>query len=334
MEIAVIGAGSWGTAIAHLLGSSGHHIHLLARSDETAQYMNMHHRNPKYLKSALLSENIMATASAEDALASAECAVIATPSSYLRETAEAIAPCVTPGLPLINCSKGVEAGTGELASQILEDVFGDGAKIAALSGPTHAEEVVKGIPSAAVCAASDEDTSAFFADLFAAPVFRTYTSSDIVGVELCGAFKNVIAIAVGIAYGIGNGDNTAAMLMTRGIAEMSRMVVACGGNAVTCMGLAGCGDMIATCMSQHSRNRRFGQYYAARGRSLADFETDTHMVVEGAVACCTLKTLEERYGVELPITDSVRHIVWEGADPVSEARFLMERPLVGEFYGI
>lgn len=334
MEIAVIGAGSWGTAIAHLLGSSGHRVSLVARSDEVARHINEFHANPNYLKGAELSENVFATASAEEALRSAECAAIAAPSSFLRDTAETIEPYVRESLPLINCSKGVEAATGKLASQIFEEVLGNASRIAALSGPTHAEEVVKDIPSAAVCASASEATAAFFADVFAAPAFRTYTSTDIVGVELCGAFKNVIAIAVGISYGIGNGDNTAAMLMTRGVAEMSRMVVACGGDAITCMGLAGCGDMIVTCMSQHSRNRRFGQFYAACGKSLADFEADTHMVVEGAVACRTLETLEQRFGVELPITDSVRRIVWEGADPCVEERFLTMRPLVGEFYGI
>ena len=151
--------------------------------------------------------------------------------------------------------------------------------------------------------------------------------------ELCAAFKNVIAIAVGVSYGIGFGDNTAAMLMTRGIAEMSRLVVRCGGQALTCMGLAGTGDLVATCTSEHSRNRRFGKLLA-EGGTLEEFTERTHMVVEGALACRTLKTLADAYGVELPITDVVRSVVWEGADPRDVAKTLTSRPLTTEFYGL
>ena len=150
--------------------------------------------------------------------------------------------------------------------------------------------------------------------------------------ELCAAFKNVIAIAVGISYGMGFGDNTAAMLITRGLAEMSRMVVAAGGEALTCMGLGGAGDMVVTCMSQHSRNRRFGEQYVARGLTLDDFTVQTHMVVEGAIACKTLATLEARYGVDLPLTDTVRSVVWEGVNPREAAAALIDRPLKSEFY--
>ena len=150
--------------------------------------------------------------------------------------------------------------------------------------------------------------------------------------ELCAAFKNVIAIAVGISYGMGFGDNTAAMLITRGLAEMSRMVVAAGGEALTCMGLGGAGDMVVTCMSQHSRNRRFGEQYVARGLTLDDFTAQTHMVVEGAIACKTLATLEARYEVDLPLTDTVRSVVWEGVNPREAAAALIDRPLKSEFY--
>ena len=172
-----------------------------------------------------------------------------------------------------------------------------------------------------------------FRDLFASPTFRTYTSDDVTGVELCAAFKNVIAIAVGVAYGLGYGDNTAAMLMTRGLAEMSRLTVKCGGQAITCMGLAGAGDLIATCTSEHSRNRSFG-VELAQGGTLDGYRERTHMVVEGALACKTLKTLSDAYDVELPITDVVRSVVWEGADPKAAAKDLFARPLTTEFYGL
>ena len=182
-------------------------------------------------------------------------------------------------------------------------------------------------------ASPSEVTAGFFQDAFASDAFRVYVSDDAVGVELCAAFKNVIAIAVGLSYGLGYGDNTAALLMTRGQAEMSRLVAACGGSPLTCMGLAGTGDLIATCMSRHSRNRRLGEMIAA-GRNLDDFTVETHMVAEGAFACRTLKTLADRHGVELPITDIVRGIVWEGADIADGARVLMSRPLKSEGYGL
>ena len=193
--------------------------------------------------------------------------------------------------------------------------------------------VIRGIPSGTVIASSNEETAAFFQQLFASETFRTYVSDDVCGVELCAAFKNVIAIAVGVSYGLGYGDNTAAMLMTRGLAEMSRLVVRCGGQAITCMGLAGTGDLVATCTSGHSRNRRFGKLLA-EGGTLEEFAAQTHMVAEGALACKTLKTLADCYDVELPITDVVRSIAWEGADPHDVAKTLTNRPLTTEFYGL
>ncbi len=332
-RIAVIGAGSWGTALAQLLAEKGYEAVLACRRQEQADEVNRDHANARYLQ-ARLSERVVATTSQAEALRGAIAAVLVPPSSYLRETAEQLACHVARELPIVVCSKGVEGGSGLLAVDILAQVLGDESRLAVLSGPTHAEEVVRGIPSGAVVASGSEATACFFRDLFATEAFRTYTTDDVVGVELCGAFKNVIAIAVGISYGLGYGDNTAAMLMTRGLAEMSRMVVACGGDALTCMGLAGAGDMVVTCTSQHSRNRRFGQHYLACGRTLADFEADTHMVVEGAQACRTLAVLQERFGVDLPLTDAVRRIIWDGADPVVEARELVGRPLKDELYGL
>ena len=213
---------------------------------------------------------------------------------------------------MLICSKGVEEGTGMLPVEVFRSVLGSATRTAVLSGPNHAEEVVRAQPSATVIASDDEPTAVFFRDLLASETFRTYTSDDPHGVELCAAFKNVIAIAVGVSYGLGFGDNTASLLITRGLAEMSRMTVACGGQALTCMGLAGAGDMVATCMSRHSRNRRFGQDFVALGKSLDDFEREFHMVVEGALACKTLACLADRTGVELPLTDTVRSIVWGG----------------------
>lgn len=334
MKVAVIGAGSWGTALANVLGCKGEDVALWAREQSIADSINTHHRNPSYLKDAVLSENVHCTVSREEALGRADAAVLVTPSAYVRETCEAFAPHLPECLPVVICSKGVESGGGLLMTQIAAEVFGNPSRLAVLSGPNHAEEVVYGQPSATVVAGDDAACVGFFQDLFATDRFRTYASADPVGVELCAAFKNVIAIAVGISYGMGFGDNTAAMIITRGLAEMSRMVVACGGDAITCMGLAGAGDMVVTCMSRHSRNRRFGQDYIAEGKTLSDFEADTHMVVEGAMACKTLETLSAAHGVDLPITDAVREIVWKGGNTGDLARALASRPLTTEFYGI
>lgn len=332
MKVAVIGAGSWGTALAQTLALNGHNVSLWARKDSVVHGINHEHVNPRYLSDAKLSDNIVATTSYRDALHRAKAAVIVTPSNLLRGVARVLSDVVDDQFPIVICSKGVEEKTGLLPIDTFAAELGNAGRMAVLSGPTHAEEVICRKPSAAVVASADEGTALFFRDLFATRFFRTYTSDDPVGVELCAAFKNVIAIAVGISYGMGFGDNTAAMLITRGLAEMSRMVVAAGGEALTCMGLGGAGDMVVTCMSQHSRNRRFGEQYVARGLTLDDFTAQTHMVVEGAIACKTLATLEARYGVDLPLTDTVRSVVWEGVNPREAAAALIDRPLKSEFY--
>lgn len=333
MDVAVIGAGSWGTALSQVLAKNGHDVRLWARKESVVRGVNEEHRNPRYLTDAALSPRVHATTSTAEALSGAGAVVVVTPSSTMRETARSFEGLLAADVPVIVCSKGVEEGSGLLPVEVFEAELGNAARLAVLSGPNHAEEVVRGIPSATVIASADAGTAAFFQGLFARDEFRTYVSDDVVGVELCAAFKNVIAIAVGVSYGMGYGDNTAAMLMTRGVAEMSRLVQAIGGQAITCMGLAGMGDMIATCTSEHSRNRAFGKYVAC-GRTLSDYQADTHMVVEGALACRTIQTLSQAYRVELPITDMVRAVVWEGADAREAAKLLTGRPLKTEFYGL
>ena len=333
MKIAVIGAGSWGTALAQLLACNGNEVGLWARKPEVVDAVNASHANPRYLSEVELSPRIVATTSYEEALAGAQAAVIVTPSSVMRDVAGVLAEAVDDDFPVIICSKGVEEGSGLLPVEVFEAEMGNASRLAVLSGPNFAAEVIRGIPSGTVIASSNEETAAFFQQLFASETFRTYVSDDVCGVELCAAFKNVIAIAVGVSYGLGYGDNTAAMLMTRRLAEMSRLVVRCGGQAITCMGLAGTGDLVATCTSEHSRNRRFGKLLA-EGGTLEEFAAQTHMVAEGALACKTLKTLADCYDVELPITDVVRSIAWEGADPHDVAKTLTSRPLTTELYGL
>ena len=225
MKIAVIGAGSWGTALANQLAGNGHNVSLWARRTEVVTSINKEHRNPRYLSDVRLRDDVVATLSHRDAVLRARAAVIVTPSNLLRGVARALADCVDPDFPVIICSKGVEEGSGLLPNEVFEAEMGNGDRIAVLSGPNHAEEVIRGIPSGTVIASTSADTAHFFRDAFASKAFRAYTSEDIIGVELCAAFKNVIAIAVGLSYGIGFGDNTAAMLMTRGLAEMSRLML-------------------------------------------------------------------------------------------------------------
>ena len=333
MKVSVIGAGSWGTALSQVLANNGHNVGLWARKPEVVKAINSEHKNPRYLSDVELNPDIVATLSYRDTLLRARAAVIVTPSTLVRGAARALADVVDSDFPVIVCSKGIEEGSGLLPIDILDAEMGNRSRFAVLSGPNHAEEVVRGVPAAKVIASESPDTAAFFQEMFACESFRAYTSEDACGVELCAAFKNVVAIAVGMSYGLGFGDNTAALLVSRGLAEMSRLVVACGGNAITCMGLAGTGDMVATCMSHHSRNRAFGEMLAA-GKTLDDFTAETHMVAEGANACRNVKVLADRYGVDLPIADAVRSVVWEGADPKLLARDLTSRSLKPEFYGI
>ena len=331
MNIAVIGAGSWGTAIAALLARNGHTVRLWARNPEVAAAINETHRNPRYLTDADLPAGIVATADLTAACESADAVVVVTPSPAMRSTAEALTAVVGEETPICICTKGVEAGTGFVPCQVFESVLGDPDRLAALSGPNHAEEIVLGVPAGTVIASVSAACAALFQEAFAGPAFRVYTSDDVIGVELCAACKNIVAIACGVSYGLGYGDNTAAMLIPRGQAEMARLVRACGGRELTCMGLAGTGDMIATCMSRHSRNRRFGELLAS-GKTLEDFTGATHMVAEGAYASKSVVELAEKLGVDVPIARAVCAVVWEG-EPIAEAiAALMDRTAKPEFY--
>ena len=331
--VAIIGAGSWGTALAQTLASVNNKVVMWAHRDEVAQRITHNHRNPRYLSGIVLADNISATADLTEAVKDAEAVVIVTPSRLMREFALRLRGLISDATPIVICSKGVEEHTGMVPIQIFEEVLGNIDRLAALSGPNHAEEVVLGLPAGTVIASPSNETAAYFRDLFTTPSFRCYTSHDYIGIEICAAFKNVIAIAVGASYGMGFGDNTAAMLMTRGMAEMSRLVTACGGHAFTVMGLAGAGDLVVTCTSEHSRNRTFGKALA-QGGTLEGYEERTHMVVEGALACKTICPLAARYNVELPIAEAVRSIVWEHGSLEKIAEELFNRPLTTEFWGL
>ncbi|MDD5806198.1 MAG: NAD(P)-dependent glycerol-3-phosphate dehydrogenase [Eggerthellales bacterium] len=331
MELAVIGAGSWGTALADLAARNGHQVRIWARKQEVCDSINTSHVNCRYLSDSVLDEKVVAYPTYAQVVTDADAVCVVTPSSVLRDVARELCGLVGPETPIVICSKGVEMETGLLPVDIFEQELGGAYRLAVLTGPNHAEEVILGRPAGTLVASSQESTAALFQEVFGCPTFRTYISRDVIGAEVCAAFKNVVAIATGASYGYGLGDNTAALLMTRGLAEMSRLVIACGGESVTCMGLAGMGDLLATCMSEHSRNRTFG-YKMAQGMTLEEYKAQTHMVVEGALACKTIGALAKRLDVELPICDVVRGIVWEGKGIQETVSSLMSRSLKPEFY--
>ncbi|MDR3053651.1 MAG: NAD(P)-dependent glycerol-3-phosphate dehydrogenase [Coriobacteriales bacterium] len=333
MRIAVIGAGSWGSAVAWLLANKGHSVSLWARDAALVATLNETHKNPRYLSDSELPASVVATTQLDQALNHAESVVLVTPSAATRAIAQKLAAtgCLGTDVPLVLLSKGIEGGTGLLLLDVLEQELGNPARLAVLSGPNHAEEVALGIPAGTVIASSGQDTAVWLQELFSTPAFRVYTSADVIGVQLCGAAKNIIAIAVGMSAGLGYGDNTAAVIITRGLAEISRLVSKVGGEQLTCMGLAGMGDLIATCMSRHSRNRGFG-LALAQGMTLEQYEQQRHMVVEGALACKAVCDLARTQGVEMPISEQVRSVVWE-AQPLDAMIWkLLDRSSKPEFY--
>ncbi len=333
MRISVIGAGSWGTAVSWLLGGKGHDVRLWSREPEIAEGINAEHRNPSFLKEVVLNPSVFATPDVQEALVGAEAVVMVTPSVGVRETAESMAPHLDAQTPIVILSKGVEGGTNMLMTEVLADVLGNKQRVAGLSGPNHAEEVSKAIPSATVVAAYDPDIGELFQNIFMTSFFRVYTNPDVVGVELCGASKNVVAIAAGMCDGLGYGDNTKATLMTRGLAEMTRLGRVLGANPLTYMGLAGMGDLIVTCTSRHSRNRGLGELIA-RGGSMEEFSEKTHMVAEGAVACITVDELASQHGLDLPITREVRAVLYEKKPLAGAEEALLGREAKDELHGL
>jgi glycerol-3-phosphate dehydrogenase (NAD(P)+) len=332
-RVAVIGAGSWGTSVSWLLAGKGHEVALWSREPEIAEAINAEHRNPVYMSDITLPGSVRAFDEFEPVLNGAEGVVMVTPSVGVRRTSKTMLPFLGADIPVVVLSKGIEDGTLMLMTDVLEDVLGARERLAGLSGPNHAEEVGRGIPSATVVASHDEAVGRFFQDLFMTRFFRVYTNPDVVGVELCGASKNVVAVAAGISDGLGYGDNTKATLMTRGLAEMSRLGHALGANPLTYMGLAGMGDLIATCTSKHSRNRALGEF-VGKGGTLAGWSECTSMVAEGAFSCVTVDELGRREGVELPITREVRSILHDCKPVATAADALLGREAKDELHGM
>jgi glycerol-3-phosphate dehydrogenase (NAD(P)+) len=315
MHMAVIGAGSWGTTVASLAAANTPTT-LWARRPEIVDAINTRHVNPDYIGGAALSPGLRASGLIEDTVGNADIVVMAVPSQGFRQVLAEAAPHVRPWVPIVSLSKGLESGSMMRMSQVANDVM-PGHPVAVLTGPNLASEIAVGQPAASVVAIDDAVIATALQELFSSPTFRVYTNPDVVGCEIAGVVKNVIAIASGIATGMGFGDNTRATLITRGLAEMTRLAMALGGKLESLAGLAGMGDLIATCSSTSSRNTSVG-IRLGRGESLDDIVASTSMVAEGVRSSKVVLELARRHGVDMPITEQVVAVCHEGK-PAAEA---------------
>lgn len=331
MRAAVLGSGSWGTAFAKVLVDAGTETTLWARRPELAETINVKHENPDYLPGLGLPAGLRATHDAEAALDGVDLVAIAIPSQTLRANLTGWAALLPPDATLVSLMKGIELGTVLRMSEVISQVSGAPAeRVAVVSGPNLAREIAAEQPTATVVACTDDDRAAQLQDACTAPYFRPYTNPDVVGTELGGAVKNVIALACGMASGMGFGDNTLASLITRGLAETSRLGMALGADPLTFAGLAGLGDLVATCASPLSRNRSFGQRLG-RGESLEQAQEATHgQVAEGVKSCRSVLDLAGRHGVDVPITKVMDAVCAGQVGPSEAVRLLMNRSTKSE----
>ena len=331
MRIAVVGAGSWGTTVASLTARNGPTI-LWARRAEVAEEVGSAHTNATYLPGYELPPELEATASLEEAVRDADVIVMAVPSQGFRAVLEEMAGHVRAWVPVVSLSKGLEQGTNKRMTEVVNDVL-PGHPAGVLTGPNLAKEVMAGHPAAAVVALADERVALSLQPVFATDSFRIYTNLDIVGCELAGALKNVMAIAAGMVDGMGFGDNTKATMMTRGLAELTRLGVALGGDPFTFSGLAGMGDLVATCSSSQSRNHHVGTELG-KGRPLAEIIAEMNMVAEGVKSSKVVCELGRSNGVEMPIADEVHAVCHEGRSAVEALSNLMQRQQRAETHGL
>ncbi len=322
--IAVLGAGSWGTALAILLARNGTPTLLWARDPEQADAMNACRCNPRYLPDIAFPAALSATADLEQALAAADDLLLAVPSHSFRATLQAVAPYVTASTRIAWATKGLEQGSRKLLHQVAAEELGTDLAPAVISGPTFAREVAAGLPTAVTVASRDAGVARYFATCLHDTTFRAYTSDDVTGVELGGAIKNVLAIAAGIADGMGMGANTRAALITRGLAEMMRLGVALGGRQETFMGLAGLGDLVLTCTDDQSRNRRMG-LALGRGTAQEQARQEIRQVVEGVQTAAEVWALAGELGVDMPITEQVWRVLHQGQPVQLAVRALLAR---------
>ena len=333
MRVAVLGAGSWGTVIASM-ASAGAMTTLWAREPEVVEAIEQRHENETFLSGFALPEPLRATNDLEEAVRDAEVVAIAVPSRYFRGVAEQAAPFVPPGAVVVSVTKGLEPGRSKRMSEVLDEVWGVGpGLVCVLSGPNLAREVMAGQPSATVVASRDADRAGVLQRLFMSDSMRVYTNPDVVGCEVGGAVKNVLAIGAGIGDGLGFGWNTKAALITRGLAELARLGVVLGGEPLTFLGLAGNGDLIATCSSPQSRNRHVGEELG-RGRTLDDVTAEMRMVAEGVGTARPLVELARQVGVDMPICENVAAVLEGQLSPSEVVPSLMRRAAQSELRGL
>ncbi|MFG2715252.1 NAD(P)H-dependent glycerol-3-phosphate dehydrogenase [Streptomyces goshikiensis] len=326
LRAAVLSAGSWGTAVAKIMADAGTDVIVHARRSEIADTINTTHRNPGYFPDIELPFTVKATTDPAVALDGADFLVLSLPAQSLRASLAAWAPHIGPDTVIVSLMKGIEAGSGLRASQVITDVTGvPEERVAVLSGPNLAAEIMAGQPAAATIACPDETAARRFQTACHTPYFRPYTSTDVIGCELGGAVKNVIALAVGIASGMGLGDNSTSLLITRGLAEATRLATAMGAEPTTLAGLAGVGDLVATCSSPLSRNRTFGTHLG-RGLSVAEATAATRQTTEGVKSAEAILAMARAHDVEMPITDVMADLLNEKITLDEAAAALMQRP--------
>lgn len=322
-KICVLGAGSWGTALALVVAKKGYNVSMWTLSEDQCQKVNSTRENVDYLPGVNIPKNIHITTDLKEAINDSSVIVLAVPSQAIRSVCKQIKPFVNKNQILVDVAKGLEKGTGLRLSQVCEKELPE-CKYVVLSGPSHAEEVSRDIPTTVVVASEDLTTAEKIQDIFMSPKFRVYTNPDVVGVELGGALKNIIAFGAGICDGLGYGDNAKAALMTRGIREISRLGVAMGAETSTFSGLSGIGDLIVTCTSMHSRNRRAG-ILIGQGKSLEETLKEVKMVVEGITATEVAYEVAKKLNIEMPITNAIYSVLHDGANPDEVVDELMMR---------
>lgn len=321
-RVAFIGGGSFGTALAVQLGHKGEKVNIFDRDINVCNDINNNRRNSKYIKDVVIPENITAYNDLDSTIEGADYLVLAVPSHVIRDVAKSLKGKIKKDIIIISIAKGIEATTNKRLSQVIEEELPNPVVI--LSGPSHAEEVAIEIPTTLVATSNHMEYAEKVQELFMTPTLRIYTNDDIIGVEIGGAVKNIIALAAGVCDGVGYGDNTKAALMTRGMKEISRVGTALGGKVETFFGLTGMGDLIVTCTSMHSRNRRAG-ILIGKGKSLDDSLKEVGMIVEGVKACKAFYELNREIGVSMPITDALYSVLFENKNPKKAVQELMLR---------
>lgn len=333
MRVAVVGAGSWGTTVAGLATRHARAV-LWARRPDLAEAIAARHENPDYLPGIELPPELDCTSDLERAVSDADVLVMAVPSHGFRDVIRAAAPHIRSGIPVLSLTKGIEQGSLKRMTEIVvEELDAAPQRVGVLTGPNLAREVIAGQPALTVVAIGDEWEAGRLQQLFMGPTFRVYTNPDVVGCESGGALKNVMAISAGMADGLGYGDNTMAALITRALAELTRLGVALGGSPLTFAGLAGMGDLIATCISPQSRNRSVG-VRLGRGQPIEEIVAETHMVAEGVKTTEAVLQLASLHGVEMPISTMVGAVLYEGEKPADMVAGLMSREAKPEMHGI